>query len=210
MQLQLSLNYHSGEQAVALAQRLAWGVDIIEIGTPLLFREGFGIITRLRKEFPHKRLVANTKLIDLIDFTAGFAFEAGADVVTVLGAAADTTIEEAINLARSRDRTIAIDVLGLDEREKLPRARRLETLGAPLLVVHTGPEEQARGGAPFDDFVRINASVNVPLAVTGGITEENLAMYLQEKPAILILGAILTKAEKPEEVLQRIRTTLGF
>ena len=44
MELQLAMDLFSLEDAVAMAQRLQADADIIEIGTPLLMREGIRAI----------------------------------------------------------------------------------------------------------------------------------------------------------------------
>src|SRR5690554_5121426 len=75
-------------------------VDVIEIGTPLIFREGVAAVRWARAAYPGKAILADLKIMDAGEAEAAIAFEAGAGVVTVLGAAADATVCGAVRAAR--------------------------------------------------------------------------------------------------------------
>ena len=92
MELQLAMDLFSLEDAVAMAQRLQADADIIEIGTPLLMREGIRAIRIMQERCPECRILADCKIMDAGGLEAEMAFSAGADIVTVCGAASDATI----------------------------------------------------------------------------------------------------------------------
>ena len=75
MELQLAMDLFSLEDAVAMAQRLQADADIIEIGTPLLMREGIRAIRIMqvfRAALPHGKIL--TFFEDIIyTFLYGFA-----------------------------------------------------------------------------------------------------------------------------------------
>ncbi len=91
--LQLALDLMQLGRAVAIAhEAVDGGADWIEVGTPLIKSEGAEAVRVLRKEFPGRKLIADTKTMDVGAFEVEIMAKAGADVVTVLGLADDSTI----------------------------------------------------------------------------------------------------------------------
>ena len=60
MKLQIALDGDI-DQGLAVLQAVRPYVDIAEIGTPLIFREGLGAARRLREAFPDLALLADLK-----------------------------------------------------------------------------------------------------------------------------------------------------
>lgn len=86
-------------------------VDIAEIGTPLVFREGMRAVRRIRPAYPQLTLVADLKIMDAGRAEADIAFGAGADRVTVMALASDATITGALTSARSHNKRVMIDMM---------------------------------------------------------------------------------------------------
>jgi len=92
LKLQLALDMLSTEEALKLVKETAEHIDIIEIGTPLIKHEGVKLIRVMREKFPDKTILVDLKTMDVGEYESNFCFEAGADIVTVLGVAdIDTT-----------------------------------------------------------------------------------------------------------------------
>ena len=117
MELQLAMDLFSLEDAVAMAQRLQADADIIEIGTPLLMREGIRAIRIMQESCPKCRILADCKIMDAGGLEAEMAFSAGADIVTVCGAASDATIEAALGAARQAGKQILVDLIAVKDLE---------------------------------------------------------------------------------------------
>src|SRR5882757_4877391 len=101
--LQLALDLPSLRVCRAVVAALTPRLARVEVGTPLLLHEGIRAVEWLRGELgPAGTVVADAKICDAGARIARDAFAAGADVVTVVGAAADmTTWEGVLQAARA-------------------------------------------------------------------------------------------------------------
>ena len=86
--LQIAMDYISLPKALAMAVLVAPEVDIIEIGTPLCKAAGLEAIRSMREICPDKIILADLKTPDVGALEATMAFDAGADMMTVIGGAA--------------------------------------------------------------------------------------------------------------------------
>jgi 3-hexulose-6-phosphate synthase len=99
MKLQFAMDTLTTEAALELAAAAAPHVDIIELGTPLIKSAGLSAITAIKDAHPDKIVFADLKTMDAGELEADIAFQAGADLVTVLGVAGDSTIVGAVKAA---------------------------------------------------------------------------------------------------------------
>lgn len=194
--LQLALDYVNLDRAMKAAREaVQGGVDWLEAGTPLIKSEGLEAVRALRREFPSLTVVADMKVMDAGRVETEAAAKAGADVIHVLGAASDSTIEECVQTAGRYDARISVDLLGVGERERMvERARQVERMGAAFLCIHTPIDLQMRGEVPFDDLRAIAGQVGIPVAVAGGINSETAAAAVEAGASIIIVGGAITKS----------------
>ena len=82
MKLQLALDLVDLNEAQALLAELHDLVDLVEIGTPFLIREGVKAITDIKRTYPALEVLADVKIMDAGDYEAKLAYDAGADIVT--------------------------------------------------------------------------------------------------------------------------------
>jgi len=95
--LQLALDLPSLRVCRAVVAALTPRPARVEVGTPLLLHEGIRAVEWLRGELgPAGTVVADAKICDAGARIARDAFAAGADVVTVVGAAADLATWEGV------------------------------------------------------------------------------------------------------------------
>ena len=92
MKLQLAIDLLSVPDALSLLHKVAPYVDVIELGTPLIKQEGMNVVTDIKAAYPEKLVFADMKTMDAGELEADIAFKAGADIMTVLGLAGDSTI----------------------------------------------------------------------------------------------------------------------
>jgi 3-hexulose-6-phosphate synthase len=193
IQLQLALDDITREEIFPLLEKIVDFVDIVEVGTPLLMRYGVSVITEIKQRHPDLKLLSDAKIMDAAYYEAALSFDAGADYVTFLALTDDGSVAECVRAARDRGGLVVADMIcvpGLAQR-----ARRLASLGADILAVHTGVDQQALGRTPLDDLRTLAASgTGVPLAVAGGINRSNAADYLALSPRIVIVGGGITSA----------------
>jgi 3-hexulose-6-phosphate synthase/6-phospho-3-hexuloisomerase len=191
--LQIALDLMHLRRSIEIAhESVAGGVDWIEVGTPLIKSEGAESIRTLRREFPGKKLIADTKTIDVGSFEVEIAAKAGADVITVMGLADDSTISEAVMAARKYGAEIMVDMLNVQNVPE--RSAAVEKLGISYICLHMGIDQQMRGkDAPADILKKVVSSTSVPIAVAGGITSEKVRVYVEAGASIIIVGGGIIK-----------------
>ena len=83
--LQFALDFITLPPAIAVASITAPHVDIFEIGTPLCKAAGLDAIRAIREVCPDNLILADFKTPDVGWLEAKMAFDAGADLMTVIG-----------------------------------------------------------------------------------------------------------------------------
>ena len=109
--LQVALDFMILERAIKAAEEaIRGGADWLEAGTPLIKSEGMKAIRELKRRF-HRITVADLKTMDVGRVEVEMAAKSGADIITVLGVADDSTIEDSIKAARKYGAKIMVDLL---------------------------------------------------------------------------------------------------
>ena len=201
--LQIALD---GELATALDILAAAHpyIDIAEIGTPLVYREGMDAVRRIRDAYPQLTLAADLKIMDAGEAEADIAFHAGADIVTVMAVAADATIAGALESARRHGKRLMVDMMQVDDAEA--RASELLRLGSDLLCLHTAHDQQAALGSPFAQLAALRAALpSAALAIAGGIRLPDLERILPLKPEAIIVGSAVASAADPGASAKRFQ-----
>jgi 3-hexulose-6-phosphate synthase/6-phospho-3-hexuloisomerase len=178
------------------------GVEWVEAGTPLIKAAGLEAVRQLRRTFPKKTIVADMKTMDVGALEVELAAKAGADVVCVLGAAADATISEAITAAKKHGVKVLVDLIAVAD----PRARAedAEKLGADYIGVHVGIDQQKLGINPLEQLRGVAGSVKVPIAVAGGITAGTAPELIRHGASIIVVGGAITKAKDATQAARDI------
>lgn len=191
--LQLALDLMQTGRAVPMAREaLAGGADWLEAGTPLIKSEGTEAIRALRREFPGVKIVADTKTMDVGSLEVEIVAKAGADIVTVLGLADDSTIEEAVSAARKYGAEVMVDMINV--RDRVKRSKEVEALGVSYVCLHMGIDQQMRAEeAPVNLLKSVVEAVSLPVAVAGGITAETAGDYVKAGATIIIVGGGIMK-----------------
>ncbi len=215
MLVQLAIDFLEMDSAAELVGRVRGLVDIVEVGTPVILRDGVGAVRRLHEAFPGLRILADLKIADGGTFESTLGFDAGASIVTVLATAADETVRDAVRAGAGRGGEVMVDLIGVEEGRLARRAAEVERLGARWVCVHTAVDVQA-AGAPvvgralegLRTIRRVLASAGT--AVAGGISPDNVAALAAEAPDIVITGSGVTRAADPRQALIRLRSALGL
>lgn len=64
MKLQLATDELTLPEAMVFMDKVVDDVDIIEVGTPFLIREGVNAIKAIKEKYPHKEVLADAKIMD--------------------------------------------------------------------------------------------------------------------------------------------------
>jgi 3-hexulose-6-phosphate synthase / 6-phospho-3-hexuloisomerase len=201
--LQVALDFENLSRALEAAREaVEGGADWLEAGTPLLKSEGLDAVRELKKSFPRQRIVADMKVMDTGAFEVEIAAKAGADLVTVLGAADDGTIADAVRGGELYGAEVVVDLLGVPD--PVARTRRVAELGAAAVCWHVGIDMQMQGKTPFDTLAELVRASPIPVGVAGGLTSETVAAATRAGARILVVGGAITKSPKIAEATRAI------
>lgn len=187
MELQLALDLVNIPEAIKVVKEVEEYIDIVEIGTPVVINEGLRAVKEMKDAFPNLKVLADLKIMDAAGYEVMKASEAGADIITILGAAEDMSIKGAVEEAKAQGKKILVDMIGIKDIES--RAAELDELGVDYICVHTGYDLQAIGQNSFADLMTIkNVVKNAKTAIAGGIKLDTLPKVVKLKPDLIIVG----------------------
>ena len=209
-QLQLALDYISLPKAIVMAALVAPEVDIIEIGTPLCKAAGLEAIRSIREICPDKLILADFKAPDVGGLEATMAFDAGADMMTVIGGATLATVEQALTVARARGKEMLMELTGV--RDILERAVEWREIGVERIVYHREWDAQSAGRqwteADKETIFKL-IDMGFKLTVTGGLTLELLPFFADLPVSVLICGRGIREASDPRAAAHEMRLAIA-
>jgi 3-hexulose-6-phosphate synthase len=208
MELQLALDCLGFDQARRILDEVSGVIDIVEIGTPFIIREGIEAVRKTRSAFPSLKLCADLKIVDGAKYESQLAFDAGADIVTVLGVSDDATIRAACRKAEEYGKSVMVDMIAIADAAR--RAREIDLTGAGYICVHTASDVKATSSPPLEDLKKIRREVrNATIAVAGGIDERSAPAIVRENPGVIIVGSWITGSPSPRDRAIAIRTIMN-
>jgi len=208
--LQIAMDYTSLSKALVMASLVAPEVDIIEIGTPLCKAAGVEAIRAMREICPDKLILADFKTPDVGGLEATMAFDAGADMLTVIGGAAIPTVEQALAVARKRGKEMLMELTGV--RDILARATEWRKLGVDRIVYHREWDAQSAGREWTEadkDIIRKLIDMGYKVTITGGMTIDLLPFFADLPVSVLICGRHIREAADPRAVAHQMRMGLA-
>ena len=204
MKLQLAFDFLQVPEIIRLVGQVADLVDVVEIGTPVIIRDGIQAVRQLKAAFPSLGVLADLKIMDGGEYEASLAFEAGADWATVLALADQLTIAQAVKAARSYKAKIMVDMIGV--ADIAGRAAAVEALGADCVCVHTAIDVQHTGRNPLEELRAIKGVLTgAASAVAGGVDLATIAEVARERPDIVIVGGGITRQADPRAAAVELR-----
>ena len=206
MKLQVAMDVITLDAALTLAAQVAPHVDIIELGTPLIKAEGLRAVTAIKKAHPDKLVFADLKTMDAGELEADIAFTAGADYVTVLGTAGDSTIIGAVKAATAHGKGIVVDLIGV--ADKVTRAREVTALGAVFVEMHAGLDEQAEPGFTFQTLLDDGEASKVPFSVAGGVNLRSITGVQRAGATVAVAGGAIYGAADPAAAAAELRAAI--
>jgi 3-hexulose-6-phosphate synthase len=207
MKLQVAMDVLTTDDALTLAGKVAAHVDILELGTPLIKAEGLRAITAIKSAHPDKIVFADLKTMDAGELEADIAFKAGADLVTVLGTAGDSTIAGAVKAAKAHGKGIVVDLIGV--ADKVTRAREVTELGAQFVEMHAGLDEQAEEGFTFQTLLDDGTASKVAFSVAGGVNASTIAAVQAAGADVAVAGGAIYGAIDPAAAAEELRAAIA-
>ena len=203
MKLQLAIDLLSVPDALSLLHKVAPYVDVIELGTPLIKQEGMNVVTDIKAAYPEKLVFADMKTMDAGELEADIAFKAGADIMTVLATAGDSTIAGAVKAGKAHGKSVVADMIGVSD--KAARLKQLKALGVDWVELHAGLDEHAQSGYSIEKLLEVGRKADIPFSVAGGINKERIEGVETAGATIAVAGAAIYGAKDPEAAAKGLR-----
>ena len=204
MQLQVALDVLDLPAALTLANQVSEHVDILELGTPLVKSAGIGAVSAIKAAHPDKLVFVDLKTADAGELEAALAFEAGADLVTVMGAADDDTVRGAVAAGRKYGKQVVADMITVVDG-RVARIREVAKLGVSFVEIHAGLDEQARPGYSIDTLLDDGRLAGVPFSIAGGIKADTIASVREAGAAVAVAGGAIYNASDPGAAAKELR-----
>ncbi len=222
MKLQLTIDHGKRHEVIALVDRLADHVDVVEIGYPQVVTFGLGLIEELRAAHPDLCLCVDAKVFHGGTGVTTRCFEAGANIVTCLSAAPNPVIEKMVAKAKNYGGQIMCD-MSAPARSLAQRTAEVDALGVDYVAVHTGylPEYDydldthrrwfTPKVQPLDLAKVAKRNLrNAKLALNTGINESNIRDVIALKPEVIMIGRAILDADDRVAAAERFRRYMPF
>lgn len=204
--LQVALDLFSTEEALKVLDQVGEYVDIIELGTPLMIAEGARVIKSVKEKYPDKIIFADIKVMDGGGVVPKVCFDAGADMVSVLAAADDHTIQATINLAKEYNGKVLVDMCSV--KDIAGRGKEVEAMKPDYICVHVGYDIQATGVDPIEELRKLD-EVKCHKAIAGGIKLATFEAAVESPADVIISGGGIYNQPNMREVAAQMREILN-
>jgi 3-dehydro-L-gulonate-6-phosphate decarboxylase len=204
--LQLALDYISLPTALSMAMKVAPEVDILEVGTPLCKAAGMEAVRVMHEVYPDKLILADLKTPDVGGLEAQMAFDAGADMMTVIGGAPLITVKQAQEAADKNGKQMLVDVTGV--KDILAAGREWRTIGVKGVVYHRGWDEgvgERKWGESDREIIRALIQMGFRVSIAGGITLELLPFFKDLAVSIVNIGREIRETPDPTASARRVK-----
>lgn len=203
MKLQYALDLFSIEEVIGIVKEVEEVVDIIEIGTPMILHYGMEAVAKVRTAFPNLFIFADLKICDGGTYEADLAFNAGADMVSVMGFAHPETIKGVIASAKQHNKKSFVDMIRVEN--VLKTSQDYVGWGADYICIHNATDalDMQTTLRTLQDVSKAIQKEHVVFA--GGINIDSIEAVSKCEPAIIVVGTSITKASSKKEMIVRLK-----
>ena len=207
MKLQVALDFFEIGSALKIMELINPYVDIVEIGSPLIYSEGFRSISKMKEVYPQIKLLADLKIVDGGYEIGKAAYDAGAYIVTSIGVTNDATLEGLLTAARENKKEAMVDMIGVINLKE--RACELDNMGFDYILLHTAHDTLSNCEAPVYEVKELKSYVKkAKIGLSGGINVSFMKEIQNVCPDWVVIGSGITKSEEPLRTIQQIRKYL--
>tara|TARA_B100000579_G_scaffold372875_1_gene336257 strand:- start:152 stop:784 length:633 start_codon:yes stop_codon:yes gene_type:complete len=207
MKLQVAFDLQSSNEILNFIDKNGDLIDIIEIGTPLIMREGIKSVQKIKKTFPKKTVLADMKIMDAGLLEAQIGFDSGADIITVLGLASKKTLSDVKQAAVENSKQIMVDMINHPNPEN--KWNQLINMDIGLCCLHTANDDTKKGETPLNDLERFyNLHGGKNIAVAGGINPDMIRKINSFHPEIVIVGGYIANSRNHRNALEEIHRAM--
>ena len=207
MKLQVAFDLQSSDEILNFMEKNGDLIDIIEIGTPLIIKEGLKSVLKIKKKFPKQTVLADLKIMDAGLLEAQIGFDAGADIVTVLGLASTKTLNGVKQAAVKNEKEVMVDMINHPCPEN--KWNELKNMEMGLCCLHTANDDTKDGETPLNDLERFyNLHGGKNIAVAGGINPDMIRKINSFHPEIVIVGGYIANSRNHRDALIEIHQAM--
>ena len=207
MKLQVAFDLQSSDEILNFLEKNGDLIDIIEIGTPLIIKEGLKSVLKIKKKFPKQTVLADLKIMDAGLLEAQIGFGAGADIITVLGLASTKTLNGVKQAAVKNEKEVMVDMINHPCPEN--KWNELKNMEMSLCCLHTANDDTKDGETPLNDLKRFyNLHGGKNIAVAGGINPDMIRKINSFHPEIVIVGGYIANSINQRDALEKIRQAM--
>jgi 3-hexulose-6-phosphate synthase len=205
--LQVAIDVTDLEKAFYIAREsVSCKKTILESGTPLIKAHGM-LPIRLWSTLFDKPVLADMKTMDTGYLEAELAFMNGAFITTVMGVADDSTIMGAIKAGQVYKGLVQIDLMNI--QDPVSRAEEVSKMGAHIIGLHAGIDQQGRGlkardMAPLIRKLKNQLNGETLISIAGGIREEDIDVLVSSGADIIVVGSYITKSREPRKIVDKL------
>lgn len=208
MKLQVAIDRVSLTAAVQLARKLDGIADIVEFGTSIIKDYGFYEIKAANVNLKHSLLLLDTKTNDEGQYEFEQGFKAGADILTVMGTAGPETLASVYEIAEQKNRTVLIDLMGMDYNSILEIAK------FPNAIYNLHNSHDAGKNANLLNLVsdfRKNFPTIKNIAVAGSIDlEQAKKLAVQNEVQEVIVGSKIVQSNNPVNEASKFKEIINL
>ena len=207
MKLQMAFDLQSSDEILNFLEKNGDLIDITEIGTPLIIKEGLKSVLKIKKKFPKQTVLADLKIMDAGLLEAQIGFDAGADIVTVLGLASTKTLYSVKKMAVKNSKEVMVDMINHPCPEN--KWNELKNMEMGLCCLHTANDDTKDGETPLKDLERFyNLHGGKNIAVAGGINPDMIRKINSFHPEIVIVGGYIANSRNQRDALEEIHQAM--
>lgn len=195
--IQIALDFPTIEQAIASARLgIQAGVDILEVGTPLIVAQGAATIGQLKAAFPNYPVLADYKTMDSGGKNTHLTHAQKGQYMTVCGNAPDETVKAAVTASKETGVKVVVDLIGCKNVSE--RARQCESWGVDMLYLHYGADQRRADDTKdstqwMDDVMK---AVKIPVGV-GTFGAADAMVAVKKGAALVAIGHPVISAADP-------------
>ncbi|MHA6805122.1 orotidine 5'-phosphate decarboxylase / HUMPS family protein [Salinifilum ghardaiensis] len=205
MQLQVALDRIALDEAVRIAGATAPHADWVEVGTSLIKRYGMRSVSEVSAAAGEVPVLADLKTADDAATEFTMAFDHGARAATVLGAAADATLDRCTEVAEQAGAQVVVDLLAVHGARRVELLDRLP--GHVVFAAHLGKDVQGGGAAAAEALGTWARHRRVALA--GGLRRADLPGLRGYPDLRVIVGSAITRDADPAARAREFTAAMG-
>ena len=207
MKLKVAFDLQSSNEILNFMENNVDLIDIVEIGTPLIMKEGLKSVQKIKKKFPKQTVLADMKIMDAGLLEAQIGFDAGADIITVLGLASKKTLSGVKQTAVKNSKEVMVDMINQPFPEK--KWNELMNMEMDFCCLHTANDDTKDGETPLNDLKRFyNSHGGKNIAVAGGLNPDMIRKINSFHPEIVIVGGYIANSRNHRDALAEIHQAM--